>query len=251
MGLWEGDSWRWNMSWRRGRLGRERDEEEVLWRVLDNIHLKKGRRDSWTWIHAPGGQYKVKVAYDFLASYVRLLDTHLCKFIWCRLVPSKVSFFGWSLCLDRLPTKRNLQKRGVCLQQEELLYGLRHEVVEEVDHLFCTCREAWLIWVKVLRWWGIETVMCNTVQGITEFFLHDLGGITGKEVSAYIFLVVAWFLWCWRNNCVFNDSMSMGEHLVDRIQMKSFLWIKNKVDGCVFSFYEWKEHPVDYAVAIK
>ncbi|GLT51446.1 hypothetical protein SLA2020_248550 [Shorea laevis] len=148
---------------RRGRLGQEKDEEEVFWRVLDNIQLKKGRRDYWTWLHELGGKYKVKVAYDFLASDECLLDTQLCKFIWCRVVPLKVSFFGWRLCLDRLPTKWNLKERGVCLQQEELLCGLCHEVVEEVDHLFCTCREAWLMWVKVLRWWGIEIVMCNTV----------------------------------------------------------------------------------------
>ncbi|GLT24839.1 hypothetical protein SLA2020_000070 [Shorea laevis] len=171
MGLWEGDRWRWNMEWRRERFGREKDEEEALWRVLGSSHLKKGRRDVWAWVHDPGGKYTVRAAYDFLVSKECLLDTQICKFIWCRVVPSKVGFFGWRLCLDRLPTKWNLEKRGVCLQQEDLLCSLCNEVVEEVDHLFCTCRETWLVWGKVLRWLGIETVLINNVHGDSTIFL--------------------------------------------------------------------------------
>ncbi|GKV44390.1 hypothetical protein SLEP1_g51580 [Rubroshorea leprosula] len=48
MGQWEGDRWQWNMVWRRGRMGREKDEEEVLWGVVDCVQLKKGREDVWT-----------------------------------------------------------------------------------------------------------------------------------------------------------------------------------------------------------
>ncbi|GKV49436.1 hypothetical protein SLEP1_g56186 [Rubroshorea leprosula] len=56
MGQWEGDRWQWNMAWRKGRMGRKKDEEEVLWGVVDCVHLKKGKEDVWTWEHDPGGK---------------------------------------------------------------------------------------------------------------------------------------------------------------------------------------------------
>ncbi|GKV09195.1 hypothetical protein SLEP1_g20735 [Rubroshorea leprosula] len=59
MGQWEGDRWQWNMAWRRGRIGREKDEEEVLWGVVGCVHLKKGRKDVWTWVHDPRGLFGV------------------------------------------------------------------------------------------------------------------------------------------------------------------------------------------------
>ncbi|GKV36371.1 hypothetical protein SLEP1_g44512 [Rubroshorea leprosula] len=251
MGKWDGDRWQWNMAWRRGRMGREKDEEVVLWGAVECVHFQKGREDVWTWVHDPGGKYSVRIAYEFLSPEECHLDSQLCRLIWCRLVPLKVSFFGWRLCLDRLPTKWNLQKRGVLLQQEGSLCGLCHEVVEEVNHLFCTCREAWLVWVNVLNWWGFETVMLNTVRGMAEFFLVDMGRIIGKELGACVFLVAAWYLWYWRNACVFQNYGSMQECLLDKIQMKSFFWVKNKVRGCAFSLYEWQMNPIDCALAVR
>ncbi|GLT29062.1 hypothetical protein SLA2020_039510 [Shorea laevis] len=103
------------MEWRRERIGREKDEEEMLWEGLDRLQLKKSMEDCWRWIHDSDGRYEVKKAYDFLAPLERLLDEQWSKLIWCKLVPSKVSFFGWRLCLDRLPTKWNIRKRGVPL----------------------------------------------------------------------------------------------------------------------------------------
>ncbi|GKV02020.1 hypothetical protein SLEP1_g14507 [Rubroshorea leprosula] len=83
MGEWVGDRWQWNLVWRRGRMGREKDEEEALWGVVDCVHLKKGQEDIWSWIHDPGGKYLVKTAYEFLSPEERHLDTQYCRLIWC------------------------------------------------------------------------------------------------------------------------------------------------------------------------
>ncbi|GLT60368.1 hypothetical protein SLA2020_331370 [Shorea laevis] len=47
MGVWEGGRWCWNVEWRRGRLGREKDKEEMLGKVLNSIQLKEGVGDCW------------------------------------------------------------------------------------------------------------------------------------------------------------------------------------------------------------
>ncbi|GKV50472.1 hypothetical protein SLEP1_g57172 [Rubroshorea leprosula] len=132
-GFWEGESWRWEIGWRRKRMGREQDEEKELWKVLGNLQLRKYVSDYWKWRYDVEG----------------------------RLVPSKG--------------------------------------VEEVDHLFCTCMEAWVVWVKMIKWWGMELVMPDTVKGVAETFIYGLGSLVGKEMGAYIFLVTAWYLWYRRN----------------------------------------------------
>ncbi|GLT50396.1 hypothetical protein SLA2020_238830 [Shorea laevis] len=81
MGVWEGDKWCWKVEWRRGRIGREKDEEELLWEVLDSFQLKKGVEDCWMWIHDSAGSYMVKRAYEFLAPTERILENQLSKLI--------------------------------------------------------------------------------------------------------------------------------------------------------------------------
>ncbi|GKV29432.1 hypothetical protein SLEP1_g38359 [Rubroshorea leprosula] len=221
MGIWEKGRWWWRMEWRRGTIGREKDEEVLLEKVLEGVKLKEGAGDVWKWIHVMDGKYGVKIAYDFLATSKGVLEDQMCKLIWCRLVPSKVAFFGWRLCLDRLPTKDNLQKRGIVLQE------------------------------GVLRWWGLEFVLPNTVRGMAEFFIGSLGRLVGKEMGSCIFLMVAWYLWYRRNVQVFRKDEGLPENLMERMQVKTFIWIKSKVNGCGFSFYEWQTYPMECAMSVK
>ncbi|GKV50261.1 hypothetical protein SLEP1_g56973 [Rubroshorea leprosula] len=250
MGTWEEGRWVWRVEWRRGTIGREKDEEELLEKMLEGVNLKEGAGDVWKWVHVMDGKYEVRLAYDFLASTERILEDQMCKLIGCRLVPSKVAFFGWRLCLDRLPTKINLQKRGILLQ-EGVLCECCNGNVEEVNHLFCVCESAWLAWSQVLSWWGLESVLPNSVAGVAEFFIGGLGRIVGKEMGSCIFLVVVWYLWYRRNVQVFRKDEGIPENLLDRMQVKTFVWIKTKVNGCVFSFHEWKSCPMECAMSIK
>ncbi|GLT35235.1 hypothetical protein SLA2020_097040 [Shorea laevis] len=137
MGICEEGRWRWRVEWRRDIRGHEKDEEELLEKELEGVQIKEGVEDVWKWVHAMDGRYVVKLAYDFLASTECVLEEQMCTLIWCRLVPSKVVFFGWRMCLDRLPTKENLQKRGVQFQEEDVFCKYCNGMVEVVNHLFC------------------------------------------------------------------------------------------------------------------
>ncbi|GKV35501.1 hypothetical protein SLEP1_g43759 [Rubroshorea leprosula] len=111
MGVREGELWRWNIEWRRGRLGRERGKEEVLWEVLSKVQITKGLEDCWKWMHDAKGRYAVKKAYEFLS---------LMEFI----LPDQI----------------------------------------------------------LMSWWGIQVVMPNTMEGVIEFFLYELGSVVASSV---------------------------------------------------------------------
>ncbi|GKU95341.1 hypothetical protein SLEP1_g8712 [Rubroshorea leprosula] len=250
-GTWEGERWKWGIEWRRERMGREKDEEKGLGVMLVGIKLRKGVANLWQWRYDVEGRYVVKTAYEFLAPEDRLLEGQLCKVIWCKMVPSKVGFFGWRLCLDRLPTRWNLQKRGVVLQGDGMVCGLCKEGVEDVNHLFCTCKVAWLVWVKVFKWWGVEVVMLDTMRGMVDLFLWCVGSVGGKELGACLFLVTSWYLWFWRNILVFRSNGELKEQLLELIKVKSYFWIRNKVNGCVFPLAQWQSNPRECAKELK
>ncbi|GKV36624.1 hypothetical protein SLEP1_g44732 [Rubroshorea leprosula] len=220
-GTWEGEGWIWGIEWRRERLGREKDEEEGLWAMLASVKLRKGVVDLWQWRYAVEGSYVVNTAYEFLASET----------------PYKMEF--------------EEARGGVVLQGDGMVCGLCKEGVEDVNHLFCTCKAAWLAWAKVVKWWGFEIVMPATVRGVMDFFLWCLGSLAGKEMGACIFLVTSWYLWYWRNVLVFRSNEDLGDQLLELIQVKSYFWIRNKVNGSVFSLAQWQSNPTECAMELK
>ncbi|GLU05147.1 hypothetical protein SLE2022_222630 [Rubroshorea leprosula] len=250
MGLWGTDGWVWDCRWRHGCRGRAASEEEQLRELINGVKLKIDGVDSWRWIHSGDGSYSVKVAYDFLTPKVSILDGKWSKIIWSKYVPSKLSVFGWRLFLNRLATRENLCKRGIVLLGEDVGCGLCHEGVEQLQHIFCECKGVWIVWMKILDWWGLQSVLPNNLFGLVEYVVYGIGGGRLKELGALIFLVGAWFVWYWRNIKVFQTVSMTEAQLLESIQAKSFLWLKNKEFGCVFSYTDWVSNPMDCREAI-
>ncbi|KAL4580141.1 hypothetical protein LXL04_016322 [Taraxacum kok-saghyz] len=90
------------------------------------------------WIWDPDKQQGFSVN-----SLRKLLDTGLLQesqssTIWYRLVPIKTNIFIWRARLDRLPTRFNLEKRGMVLQSPNCHWC--HTSVETAQHTFVDCR---------------------------------------------------------------------------------------------------------------
>ncbi|GKV04538.1 hypothetical protein SLEP1_g16691 [Rubroshorea leprosula] len=83
-----------------------------------------------------------------------------------------------------------------------------------------------------------------------KYVVYGIGGGSLKELGALIFLVGAWFVWYWRNIKVFQTGSMTEAQLVESIQAKSFIWLKNKESDCVFSYIDWVSHPMDCREAI-
>ncbi|GKV52656.1 hypothetical protein SLEP1_g59229 [Rubroshorea leprosula] len=139
--------WVWRVEWRRGTIGREKDEEGVLEKALEGVKLKEGVRDVWKWKHERDGKYVVGAIQS--------------GFFWVAIVLKQASNKG-----------KSSKARG-------------------------------------------------TVAG-------------GR-----------------RNAQVFREDEGIPENLLERVQVKTFLWLKAKVNGCVFPFHEWQSCPTECAKAVK
>ncbi|GKV26427.1 hypothetical protein SLEP1_g35728 [Rubroshorea leprosula] len=125
-----------------------------------------------------------------------------------------------------------------------------HEGEEQLHHILCGCKRVWLVWMKVLGWWEIQSVLPNDLFSLVESVVFGISGGVLKDLGALMFLVTAWFIWYWRNMYVFRTEGMSEEQLFESIQAKSFLWLKNKEPGCVFSYTDWMLRPRECREAI-
>ncbi|GKF48466.1 RNA-directed DNA polymerase, eukaryota, reverse transcriptase zinc-binding domain protein [Tanacetum coccineum] len=81
---------------------------------------------------------------------------------WNNLIPMKVNVFTWKTANQRLPTRSNLDFRGIDLHS--VLCPLCEEVTEYEEHIFVSCGIAKEIWKGLVDWWNINriTVTCLT-----------------------------------------------------------------------------------------
>jgi len=114
-----GEAWKW-------RRGLRAWEEELLVEcklLLLTVVLQVTVNDSWTWLPDPGVGYTVTRAYRILTSGTPLINIATlvsADLIWTKDIPLKVSVFAWRLFRNRLPTKANLFRRGVILDEAQL-----------------------------------------------------------------------------------------------------------------------------------
>lgn len=149
------------------------------------------------------------------------------------------------IILDRLATKDNLIKRGIVLLGGDISCCLCGQGVEQSYHIFSKCKGAWFVWMKELGWWGLQGVLPNDIFGLVEFVVHGISGGCLVDYGPSFFFIVAWFIWFWRNMKVFKIGLMYEVLLLEYIQHKLFLWLKNREIGCVFSYQDWVIRPID------
>ncbi|GKV27391.1 hypothetical protein SLEP1_g36564 [Rubroshorea leprosula] len=160
MGYEENGTWKWNLKWKRALFDWEREEAAEVQRKVDGVQLYPGMPDAWKWEHSKEGNYSTKTAYRILAKEQNALGTlSTYKRIWNLTIPSKISAFNWQLVQDRIPTKSNLQRRGIINALGEENCVLCEREIEDAQHLFLKCRIAKWLWKACGKWWGITVTL--------------------------------------------------------------------------------------------
>ena len=109
-------------------------------------HLK----DNLLWKADPSGMYSIRSAYRLLSNQNRSAsDGRNFQLIWKLKIPPKAAIFTWRLIKDRLPTRANLHRRNLDLQ--ESVCPLCHIEQEEAGHLFFQCNQTIGLWWESLR----------------------------------------------------------------------------------------------------
>lgn len=109
-----------------------------------SIHLCRNRiQDTFFWPFNQLGQYSVKSGYTFLVEEFMDLDQRESssgkvewKKIWGLTVQGKVNNLLWPACKDSIPSKQNLLRRKVILED---VCGPCHQSSEDTLHALWSC----------------------------------------------------------------------------------------------------------------
>jgi hypothetical protein len=117
-GSWVNDCWQWSLEWRRNLFVWEEDLLRELMTSLQGVSLST-LADKWVWSEAVDGVFSVNSCYSALTRHAAYLSnfTEFQKLvfqgIWKSAAPLKVTAFSWQTLHDKIPTRRNLHRRGV------------------------------------------------------------------------------------------------------------------------------------------
>ncbi|GJS33986.1 retrotransposon protein, putative, ty1-copia subclass [Tanacetum coccineum] len=200
-----------------------------------------GSPDSWRWSLHPSGQFSV---YGFRAVTDSKLLGHLgSKLRWNNLVPGKINILAWTIRNYRLPTRANIDKRGIDIHS--ILCPFCEEQIKDEDHIFALCPFSRNIWDLIRKWWGLDVIPLDTTLNVLE--MDDDGDLNFGEKISYLFDVVylcaKWWIWRARNLLVFQAVKVNMINIIDDIITTSYLWIKNRAKCCSISWVDWCCNP--------
>ena len=210
---------------------------------MTNVALQSNVPDRWQWELDKDDGYKVRDVYQALThTAAPTLDT-TANLVWHKQVPQKVPIVAWRLLKDRLPTKINLQRRGIAQVTDTMcVSGCGKE--ESATHLFLYCPVFGAIWQHIRSWIGVSGVDTDNVNDHLLQFIHYSG--TSKACRSFLqllWLLCFWLVWNERNNRLFTNTETSIEQLLDKAKYHSLWWLKANNITFVYGTQTWWSNP--------
>ena len=111
-------------------------------------------------------------------------------------------------------------------------------------HLFMECGLALRVWDMCYRWIGIFSVQHNVLKSHFESFLLAQASNKQNMVWKGIWATIVRCIWEHRNSVVFKQRVVDAKEVFQKAQLKSWLWMKHKVERFNYSFMDWILNPM-------
>jgi len=161
-------------SWRRRLWVWEEEMVKECRILLANVVVQSNVSDRWQWDPDIHDGYSVRGAYYALTSMISPTRDVTTNLVWHKQVPLKVSIVAWRLLKDMLPTKLNLQRRGIaqvtCIM---CISGCGN--VESASHLFLHCHIFGSLWQHIRLWICVSGVDAGNICEHFHQFIHYSG----------------------------------------------------------------------------
>ncbi|KAJ1418166.1 Ribonuclease H-like superfamily [Sesbania bispinosa] len=197
-------------------------------RIL-SIHLSRlDREDSLIWKLSKDGRYSVKSAYYHITENM-VDNSHYkvqgdWKTLWKLKVPNCVKLFLWRLLRGCLPTRMNLQRKGVSCPAT---CAFCESALENEWHVFFGCMNSIACWQKAGMWQLLEQPV-SVSEGFQETAFFLLSSL--QYNMKHKFAMVLWSLWKQRNEKVWEGVQRATSEVVTRAQEAFTDW--NCVKSC-------------------
>ncbi|KAL4568398.1 hypothetical protein LXL04_024009 [Taraxacum kok-saghyz] len=229
----------WNIAWRGViRSGALQEQLEHLQAQLDMV-IFQDSVDAWHWNFGTDGLFSVKSARSHID--LTTLPANNITVRWLKFLPRKVNVFLWRLLLNRLPTRWNLNARGVPL--DNIMCAVCAAVPDQVSHLFFGCSIAMDLWEKVRRWCQIHIPIFSTLEEVWDWIDVHQGFSNHKVVLEVLIGSLLWIIWTYRNATIFGDGSYRRDMLFDNLTKFSFNWYTSRNRKANRNWNQWLMNP--------
>ncbi|GJX63103.1 RNA-directed DNA polymerase, eukaryota, reverse transcriptase zinc-binding domain protein [Tanacetum coccineum] len=160
---------------------------------------------------------------------------------WNKLVPIKVNIAMWRTENRRLPTRVNLDNRGIDL--DSIRCPVCDNDLETEEHILVKCDIAKSVWNDVLKWWNIRNVQLETLNDLLSLASRTTLSTTLLAVFDAVVNSAVWVLWGFRNDSSFAIKLLNRSLILNDIKQLSFTWISNRLHNIAINWIEWLFNP--------
>lgn len=201
----------------------------------------KGGDDKWEWSTAPDGLFSVKKAKNQMLN--DSIDPNRWYMSWSGWAPLKCKIMAWRAIRNRLPTKKELVKRGVPIQNITCTFC--NEVEETALHIFTGCFFTAEIWTRVQAWCKLAPMIVFEVSDLLKLTELQKSSNQDAYVLTGIIITTMWAIWNERNNRNFHRKYRRPIEVVENIKTTSFFWIRNRAKKKVVDWNIWCVSPLN------
>ena len=242
VGSWVDSVWEWKHRWRRVRFEWESMLESDLAMHLSRVRLSRDQEDIRVWGFDDLGLFSVNSAYECIAHPTRSSQNDVFSYLWKIKTFPNVLTTAWRVLIGRIPTRENLSSRGVIMNT--ILCAMCELKEETCQHTFIECDAAQRVWVLCFIWIGIVSVQQNAILSHFEsFYLPQLSSRQNLFWKGVWATIVA-CIWEQRNFVVFSQGTIDVEEIVQKVQLKSWQWLKHRGPSFSYSFTDWMLNPL-------
>ncbi|XVF53061.1 hypothetical protein PTKIN_Ptkin05aG0069300 [Pterospermum kingtungense] len=163
-----------------------------------------GGSDQCIWGLPSNGTYTVRSAYRLAMETLANMEHLKLKGDWNQLwnanLPSKFKNCLWRACHGCLPTRLNLQRRGITMHSTCVFCSNN---LENEWHIFTSCVYAQDCWKQVGLDGLVEACMEN-VESFREWFFKVMGLLSTFQLGKFAMTIYA--IWTQRNNMLWNEE---------------------------------------------
>ncbi|GJR41057.1 RNA-directed DNA polymerase, eukaryota, reverse transcriptase zinc-binding domain protein [Tanacetum coccineum] len=235
-------SWTWRRSF---RSEEELNEQNDLINLLVNLHLSNGS-DVWEFTYDASRRFSVNSMRKLISTMSSDNISHPTR--WNKLLPSKVNILTWCVLNKRLPTRFNLDWRGIDL--DTVRYPLCNNDIETEDHLFVKCPLAIDTWKFVFSWWQFTEITNSNLLDILTMVDRLPMAHKHRKFFDVVVNTTIWAIWNHRNKTVFNLKRPQKELLFNDVKQFSYNWISSRSRNITFSWIEWFCNPCNILSSI-
>ncbi|GKB40300.1 RNA-directed DNA polymerase, eukaryota, partial [Tanacetum coccineum] len=206
------------------RGGSESSQLSLLQEYIEGTILSS-LEDRWVWDLNGEGVFCVKDVRNLLGDV--FLPKAPIATRWIKYVSIKLNVFAWKVHLNRLPTRVNLQHRGVLVSDPSC--PIYHSEDEDLAHLFFLCSLVTDIVKLVCRWWNIAWASIDSYSNWLHWFNAIRLSPKVKDLLEGVFYIT-WSKLCWRECSSYlgglSGTLGIGSFLKNLLQdVRKFLML--------------------------